>query len=170
MTCPRDNTPLTTHTKGHLDIHQCPTCHGFFVSLSQEQAESLHNVLNKYLSVPIPESQQESLQSPQSGQVMKQISYRNVIIDYCEDSHSLWFDPGEYNKIFSPKASSSSSPKQLLRNTPSKRETATDAVGDVLLSGIDPISVIGDITEFTGNSLGNLGDFVGDFVSGIDLF
>ena len=155
MKCPRDNSTLSPHKKGNIDIHVCQECHGFFLSLEQKSASQLEVLLQKQFTNPQSDSAIASVISPQSGHAMKRFEYRKVLLDYCADSHSIWFDRGEYSKIF---AFNSTASKKI----ENKSDSSSWSVVDVVSAPFDVLDVSGDI-------IGAVGDLVGDLISGIDL-
>ena len=87
---------------------------------------------------------------------MRRFEYRNVLLDYCEESHSIWFDRGEYPKIF---ASYTKSKKSISPQGKHSEWSAIDLVPD-------PV----DILEISGSIFESVGDFVSDIISGVDPF
>ena len=162
MNCPRDNVLLLSDKKGRLEINSCPQCNGFSVVLSQEAASFLNAQLSKKLN-QAPDSQpalkkQELLGSPYTGMAMRPFSYRGIVLDYCAATHSVWFDPNEYAKIFGALGKSScnsSSPSSTHSSGMSQRDRAA-GVFDGVMGGIDVFDIVGDL--------------VSDLVSGADVF
>ena len=157
MKCPRDNATLSPHKKGNIDIHFCQECHGFFLSLEQKSAAQLEVLLQKQFSNPKNDSGKFSVISPQSGHAMKRFEYRKVLLDYCASSHSIWFDHGEYSKIFSFDSNASKS-----KNIVNQSDSSSWNVADVVTAPFDVLDVSGEL-------IGAVGDLVGGLISGIDL-
>ena len=155
MKCPTDTAELSPHKKGNIDIHLCPKCHGFLITLDQKPACELESLLQKQFANPQSNSGETAIISPSSGHAMRKFVYRNVILDYCSDSHSIWFDRGEYSKIF---ASDSKASKSVT----TQGDSSSWNVADILIAPIDVFDASGDI-------IGAVGDFVGDLISGIDI-
>ncbi len=151
MKCPRDNTTLVPHKKGNIDIHFCQECHGFFLPLEQKSAAQLEMLLKKQFT----SAQSDSAINPQSGSSMKRFEYRKVTLDYCPDSHSIWFDRGEYSKILAFKSTKS-------KITGNKSDSSSWSVVDVVSAPLDILDLSGDV-------IGAVGDLVGDLISGIDF-
>jgi Zn-finger nucleic acid-binding protein len=153
MRCPRDESQLIAFTKGQLEIEQCAECNGFFVNLAQRPANQLSTLLKRDISEGKRRGD-HGLISPTSGKLMQSFTYRGVQLDYCEQSHSVWFDHGEYTKMFAPaeKASRSSV----------RAHEKSDKV-DLSFDVVDGIEASDGVFSFVG-------DLVGDLVSGIDLF
>ena len=141
--------------KGNINIHLCEKCRGFFLPLKQQQASQLETLLKKQFSKPLNTSSETGIISPHSGDTMKQFEYRNVLLDYCTESHAIWFDRGEYTKIF---ASRTPTVKSRIHQSDSKAWDVVDAV-----------TVPMDIIDLSGEVIGAVGEFVGDLISGISL-
>ncbi len=158
MQCPRDQSELSPHQKGQLNIHLCDQCRGFSILLNQDSASQLEVLLKKHLSDRKDPSGEKSLPSPHSGSSMKEFVYRGVQLDYCEESHSIWFDRGEYTKIFT-------TPNKT-KKTSNNKKSSESSVWD----NVDFLPDVSDVVDLSADALGTVGDFVGDLVSGIDLF
>ncbi|MFK7850549.1 MAG: hypothetical protein AB8D78_06175 [Akkermansiaceae bacterium] len=115
--------------------------------------------MKKHFSEPPEDSNEEALSSPDTGQRMKKFVYRGVVLDYCVDSHAIWFDQGEYSKLFAPEQKAN----QIKTATPTEPNSTIYNVLDGATSAVDIIDVSGDL-------IGTVGDFVGDLISGIDIF
>lgn len=154
MHCPRDESQLVVYTKGQLHIEQCSECNGFFVNLTQQAANQLSSLLKRDISADV-RNPRHGLKSPQSGEIMQCFIYRGVQLDYGEKSHSVWFDQGEYTKIFA----SPQPPRNLGASEGSQRSDSIDKAAD-----------LADKAETSVGVLGFVGDLVGDLISGIDIF
>ncbi len=111
MKCPRDQAVLVAKTKGSLMIFVCPECNGLFIPLGQTNAKSLNTQLGKALKI---QGVFGEIESPSTGKPMRHFTHRGVELDYCEESHSVWFDRGEYSKIFSSPNSQQKSQTQSI--------------------------------------------------------
>lgn len=100
MNCPRDNSLLDSVKKGELDVNVCNQCYGFSVSLGQDAATALAKQLRSRFASQQPQSEKDSLVSPFTGNRMSRFTYRGVELDYCAVTNSVWFDRGEYSRIF----------------------------------------------------------------------
>ncbi|MGJ8674296.1 MAG: hypothetical protein ACSHX2_15300, partial [Rubritalea sp.] len=155
MKCPIDKSTLTAHKKGNLEIEYCQQCSGFSVRLEQDAAKKLEDQLTGHFSSPQTKNSKVGLSSPHTNSSMKSFKYRGVLLDYCSESHSIWFDKGEYSKIF---ASSTQTEKTV------KKESS-----DGGWSVLDIVAAPIDIIDISGSILDTLGDIVSDITSGIDL-
>ena len=156
MKCPRDNSVLKDHKKGNLEIKYCPECSGFFVLLEQEAASKIEAQLKGHFA-RLHDTGQESPPVPSdSDSSMKSFVYRGVHLDYCIENHAIWFDRGEYTKIF---AANSTGKKSL-----SKEE------GQSAWDSLDIVSIPLDIIEISGDVFEGLGGFIADAVSSVDIF
>ncbi len=156
MNCPRDNSKLTPHQKGKMSIHLCEECSGFFVSLDQKSAKRLESLLQRSFSKTDKTTKEPKLFSPYSDSAMHQFKYRGIQLDYCKDTHSIWFDRDEYPKVFGTQS----------KTTLKSANSAPISVLDIVDSVISPL----DVLEISASVVEGIGDFVGDLVSGIDVF
>lgn len=85
MTCPRCDVQLTKSESGNS--LQCPQCSGWFVSAADVQAEALD------LATESP--QQEQLQCPDDGGLMKTVQLGEAALDVCGQCGGVWLDAGE---------------------------------------------------------------------------
>ena len=144
--------------KGRLQIDVCEQCGGFFVHLGQEAAGQLEKLLRKGLENGTGGSTEEAMVSPSSGLLMKGFEFRGVHLDYCADSNSIWFDRGEYPKIFATPGKAVSKPSN---------GDPKNTVADVAVSSVD---VVGGGVEIASDVIGGVGDFLGDLLSGLSPF
>ncbi|MGJ8634140.1 MAG: zf-TFIIB domain-containing protein [Luteolibacter sp.] len=157
MQCPIDSSFLKAQGKGNLKIDFCEKCGGFFVCLGQAEALQLEKLLRKGLEAKGGEAVAQTMVSPSSGLPMKGFEFRGVHLDYCVESHSIWFDRGEYQKIFSAPGKGKGRPWN---------GGSESSVWDHAVTASD----VGDGLEGATDVLGSVGDFLGDLLSGIDLF
>lgn len=147
MNCPRDNALLLSSQKGELSINSCPLCFGFSVLLGQDAAHNLEAQLRRAISLDDPRVPVEVLKSPYNGQEMKRFTYRGVQLDYCPVTHSIWFDRGEYSRMFqSPTHSSEPPTKRSLEPAPEGRST-TERVFDTVDGTATFLSFASELVE-----------------------
>ncbi len=152
MNCPRDNTILDSEQKGSLDVNVCPECNGFAVLLGQEAATALSKQLKVRIDSSEPKRYDDELRSPFTGHLMKRFKYREVELDYCEFTDSVWFDRGEYSKMFQ----SSEGAKRMK----GVGQDVVDSVG------------VGEIVDSVADAaldFSMVGEFVGDFLSNFEV-
>ena len=153
MKCPRDQSLLDSMRKGPLDINACGECGCFSVILGQEAATSLSLQLSRSIKKHRGQARGDCLESPFTKDKMSRFLYRGVELDYCQLTNSVWFDRGEYSKIFqSPE--NGSKPKPLAeRSDPAKEVWETiDKAGNT----VDVLDIVGDL--------------VSGLISGVDVF
>jgi Zn-finger nucleic acid-binding protein len=155
MKCPKDTSELSPHKKGNIDVYSCPKCHGFLITLDQKPACELEVLLQKQFANPQSNSGEAEIISPSSGHAMRKFVYRSVILDYCADSHSIWFDRGEYSKIFALDSKTS-------KSIAGQGDSTSWNIADILTAPIDILDASGDV-------IGTVGDFIGDLISVIDI-
>ena len=109
MNCPRDHAVLCSFKKGSLEVNQCDVCNGFSVLLTQAAAEAMEKQLNGPISRTGEGDGVMTLVSPYTGETMKRFLYRGLPLDYCAATHSVWFDQGEYARMFQAPTKKSSS-------------------------------------------------------------
>lgn len=153
MKCPRDHTPLKLHKKGRLEIHHCSKCCGFQVCLNQFPVKNLSNQLHKEIAGSVLSKVGGALESPYAESSMKRFIYRDVSLDYCEETNSVWFDQGEYTKIFK-------NPQSLKKSKLDTSEIHNALDGSDFFPSTWDIT---DITSITGDIFDSLGDFFGGF-------
>lgn len=101
MRCPHDENELELKEYEGFKINFCKSCQGFQVSLHQEKARELKElIVENFQSALLPQIAWK-LRSPSSTSLMKRFCLKGTELDYCEQSNSVWFDFGEYNKISS---------------------------------------------------------------------
>ena len=152
MNCPRDNAVLSSVRKGRLEVNVCEVCNGFSVLLRQDAAGALEKQLHSSFSKSAGGNELETLRSPYTGNPMRRFLYRGIQLDYCQETHSLWFDQGEYSKMFRSPESKASSLKSGASEVNSKAWEVIDSASN----SIDMIEVIGEVLS--------------QIVSGVDLF
>lgn len=108
MNCPKDNTPLETHTVHSVTVDECPDCRGFWFGEKElEQAKDAADPDLRWLDFDLWSNREElradwSLRKcPQCGATMMQIAYADtgVTVDYCQEGHGVWLDAGEFEEI-----------------------------------------------------------------------
>lgn len=159
LKCPRDQSVLSSHQKGRLKIHHCTKCGGFQVCLNQFSAKALSEKLLKKIQQSNPT--ENALQSPYTDEKMIHFTHRGVELDYCKESNSVWFDRGEYTKIFAAETTGEKSKPSMMSKAADGVEAGIDGVS--FLPGID------SIIDVSSSALSGLGDFLGDFIGGIDI-
>ena len=141
-----------THLRAHETRHDL-VCR---LLLEQEAASKIEAQLKGHFS-RLGDTGQESPPVPSdSDSSMKGFVYRGVHLDYCIENHAIWFDRGEYTKIF---AANSTGKKSL-----SKEE------GQSAWDSLDIVSIPLDIIEISGDVFEGLGGFIADAVSSVDIF
>ncbi len=153
MKCPRDASELERKVFGELGIDFCPECEGFMVNL---EAVGSGDWSGKVLKRLREKGKIGGLVSPRSGQKMKTFVFNGVSLDFCEESKSVWFDRGEYEKI-------------LVRQRKVDAREKKDEVGEnPLVSGADMAvtdvvsSGVGEFFSRSGEIVLSGGEFVGD--------
>jgi len=155
MKCPRDRSELVPSKKGNMDIHCCEECGGFLVTLNQASATQLERLLQKKFLSSESHSDKERLVSPISNELMKPFQFRGVLLDYCVKSHSIWFDPDEYPKMFKLE-------DNRLNLIATKRDSDDFSTWDAVDGGLN-------LLDSSGDFIGAVGSFIGDLLSGIDF-
>ena len=87
---------------------------------------------------------------------MRRFTFRGVQLDYCEAAHSVWFDRGEYAKIFTSGAEEKERPSKqygLSMGSAVGEATAGVGAGDVLEISVEAVTRVG---EFLGDLLGEI--------------
>ena len=92
-----------------------------------------------------------TLVSPYTGETMKRFVYRGMPLDYCVSTHSVWFDQGEYTRMF---------------GTPVKGTTPKFNVGKTASDTWEVVDNVGNSLEIVGA----VGEIALELVSGIDFF
>ena len=98
------------------------------------------------------EKNDDELRSPFTGHLMKRFKYREVELDYCEFTDSVWFDRGEYSKMFQ-------SPEGAKRMK-GVGQDVVDSVG---------VGEIADSVADVALDFSMVGEFVGDFLSNFEV-
>ena len=153
MRCPRDRTPLELKERNELRISLCADCGGFFVDLRQAKASQLKAFISDRFSEALLPSETWQLQSPAASTAMKRLNISDVELDYCEQSHSVWFDSSEFSVISEKVA-------QWRRPQPIKQ----DVTGGVERAGRDDSSdVFGFLQMFYEDNDSSGSDFFDGF-------
>lgn len=139
-----------------MSINVCEDCGGFSILLGQASAQQLEKLLRSHLSKESGKAPGFESAPPSSDPAFEPFVFRGIQLDYCRGTHSIWFDRGEYAKIFANKSEGWTKPAE------SKSSSVWDS--------IDLVSAPSDLLEISGSALEGLGDFVGELISGIDIF
>jgi Zn-finger nucleic acid-binding protein len=100
MNCPRDGSPLEPVGGRAPGAHVCPQCGGELLELDRARGWGVSpRSLNPRSRKPLPVQRDLLALSPANGKPMVALRYRGVVIDYEAESNTVWFDPGELEKI-----------------------------------------------------------------------
>jgi Zn-finger nucleic acid-binding protein len=116
MNCPKDNTPLETHSLGEVQVDECPTCRGAWFDAGElEQAKNTADPDLGWMEFDLWRDQERyslslsERQCPRDGQPMVAILYGKpaqpagesggVTVDHCVKCGGVWLDAGEFGRI-----------------------------------------------------------------------
>lgn len=144
MKCPRDNTELVQAFLGGRQCFCCPECRGYFIDLcgSKVAGVDLTKLNPKVVAKAFCQSG-ETLISPASGVAMQYFEYKGIKLDYCESTHSIWMDHGEFERI--------------LRYSNQKIKKEESSIGSNILDVAEAAAGDG-VIEFIGDAIGGLFD------------
>ena len=100
MKCPRDNTNLAQEKLEKKTCLRCPLCMGYFISLTGPKLQGITlSRLNPKSQSCALKDEDTPLISPFSGNPMKHFVYKEISLDYCQTSNSVWMDEGELQSV-----------------------------------------------------------------------
>ncbi|MGJ8723628.1 MAG: hypothetical protein ACSHYB_03635 [Roseibacillus sp.] len=135
-----------------MEVNVCDECNGFSVLLKQEAANALEAQLNKHFSKGGEGNVVATLVSPYTGEPMKRFVYREIQLDYCPATHSIWFDYGEYSRMFQGPEKVAARPTKSVSEAGGKAWETVENVGN----SIDVLGVVGEV--------------IGELLTGVDIF
>lgn len=102
MKCPGDSTKLEPQRRYGMDVDQCPSCQGTWLSydeLDRLEDQEFSKDLDK--GSLIFESQESGYKCPQCASKLRRFKYRlhDLKLDFCPNSHGFWLDRFEDKRI-----------------------------------------------------------------------
>lgn len=103
MKCPNDNTDLAPSKHGGVDVEQCASCNGMW--LTRQELNQLEDEVFDFgddeKGTLVFDPSPSSRKCPQCGKPMQTFQYRfyDLEMDFCGEGHGFWLDAGEDQKV-----------------------------------------------------------------------